>query len=74
MLSVEPTLWPDAFAISDVVFGDLAAGYELTGRQLTIDLPQVLEPGCAVEVDLAFRLTVPPIGEGVSAYRGFLGV
>ena len=73
VLTVEPTQWPGAFALNEVTLAGSAAGYELTGRRLEIELPLPLEPGCATEIDLGFRLNIPQIGDGVSAYRGFLG-
>lgn len=73
VFSVEPSQWPNAFRLNEVTISAQPVGYELTGRKLVVDLPQVLEPGCAQEVTLAFQLTVPQIGAGLTAYRGFLG-
>ena len=73
VFSVESNQVPDAFLLNEVLVEREPAGYELTGRRLTVDLPQTLEPGCALELQLRFQLKVPQIGEGFSAYRGFLG-
>jgi hypothetical protein len=73
VFSVEPNQWPEAFRLNEVTIDSQPAGYELTGRRLTVNLPQVLEPGCEQELVLAFQLNVPEIGQGLTAYRGFLG-
>lgn len=73
VFSVEPNQWPGAFRLNEVTIDAHATGYELTGRRLLVDLPQVLEPGCTQELSLAFQLNVPEIGAGLTAYRGFLG-
>lgn len=75
VLNVEANQWPDAFKMEKVTFGRdaLEVAYELTGWRLTIELPEPLEPDCALRLDLSFQLKVPIIGEGMSAYKGFLG-
>lgn len=73
VFNVEPNQWPGAFRLNEVTIDAQPAGYELTGRKLRVNLPQVLEPGCAQEMLLAFQLNVPEIGQGLTAYRGFLG-
>lgn len=72
-LSIEANQWPDTFRLSAVTAESQPVGYELTGRRLVVDLPQTLEPGCVLELRLEFQLNVPQIGEGLSAYRGFMG-
>lgn len=75
VFTVEPNLWPRAFTLERVTLGPTTPlpGYELTGRRLNVTLPELLEPGCALEVRLDFRLDVPLIGEDVARYRGYLG-
>jgi hypothetical protein len=73
VLSVEASQWPGAFQLGNVTADGADAGYEITGRRLQIDLPDTLEPGCTIKLDMVFQLTVPPIGGGLTAYRGFLG-
>lgn len=75
VLNIEANLWPDAFHLQSVTFGPIAipVSYELTGRRLTVTLPEALAPACALDLQLGFRLDVPLMGTGVSAYRGYLG-
>ncbi len=73
VMSVEANQWPGAFRLNDLIVEMEPAGYDLTGRRLVVELPQVLEPGCGLELRLNFQLTVPQIGEGIAGYRGFLG-
>ncbi|MBZ0303842.1 MAG: M1 family metallopeptidase [Anaerolineae bacterium] len=73
VLVVDPNQWPRAFRLLSAEAGATPLGYELTGRQLTVDLPETLEPGCEVDLTLDFQLNVPEIGQGITAYRGFLG-
>jgi len=75
ILNVEANQWPGAFTLETVRLGSesLDLAYELTGRHLSIDLPQPLEPGCALMLDLSFRLNVPVVGQGMNAFKGFLG-
>ncbi len=75
ILNVEANQWPGAFTIESVRFGrdSLEVAYELTGRRLTVELPQPLEPECALTLDLAFQLNVPVVGQGMNAFKGFFG-
>lgn len=75
VLNVEANQWSGAFTLQMVTFGrdSLEVAYELTGRRLTIELPQALEPECALTLNLSFRLNVPRIGQGMNAFKGFLG-
>lgn len=75
VLNIEANQWPGAFGLQAVTFGrdSLEASYELTGRRLTIELPHPLEPGCVLALNLSFRLNVPLIGQGMNAFKGFLG-
>jgi hypothetical protein len=73
ILSVEPNQWPGAFRLNAMSVETEPAGYELTGRRLTVPLARTLKPGCALEMKLEFQLNVPQIGQGLSAYKGFLG-
>lgn len=70
---VESNQWPESFLLNEVLVENQVAGYELTGRRLTVDLPQTLEPGCGLDIALAFQLDVPQIGGGLTAYKGFFG-
>ncbi|MEO0563522.1 MAG: M1 family aminopeptidase, partial [Chloroflexota bacterium] len=46
---------------------------DLDGRRMEINLTQPLNPGCTLQIELAFQLTVPPIVGGAEAYRGYFG-
>lgn len=75
VLNIEANLWPEAFQLQRVTLGPIGIplSYELTGRRLTVTLPDALAPGCSLDLQLGFRLDVPLMGTGVSAYRGYLG-
>jgi len=75
VFSVEPNRDPGVFTLASVTVGtpEQPAAYELASRRLTIMLPAVLTPGCAADITLTFRLNVPPVREGVAAFRGFFG-
>jgi hypothetical protein len=73
LLNVEPNIWPGAFTLQSLSLGGVSAGYELTGQRLVVELPQALEPECALVLELAFNLVVPPVGDGLDAYKGFFG-
>src|SRR5690606_8945658 len=54
VLNAEPNQWLDAFQVDQVEVAGEAVTYELTGRWLTVELPQPLEPGCLVEIAATF--------------------
>ena len=71
-LNVEPNRWPGAFTLERVLLdGQPAPSYELAGRRLTVALPEPLNPGCALSLELDYRVTVPPLGEGAAGLSGF---
>ena len=73
VLNVEANQWPGAFTAEAVQVAGDAAVYEITGRRMSVELPEALETGCAQELEISFQLNVPQIGEGISAFKGFLG-
>lgn len=75
VFNIEPNRWPNAFTLETVTVGDngLGAGYELTGRRLTVDLPETLQPGCWLRLRLTFTIQIPPVGEGEDGYQGYFG-
>ncbi|MGQ9909650.1 MAG: M1 family metallopeptidase [Candidatus Flexifilum sp.] len=74
VFSVEANREPRVFTLSSITFADGSpAAFELVGKRLTVDLPAALEPGCAVSLTLTFDLRVPPVQNGVRAFRGYLG-
>jgi hypothetical protein len=73
VFSIEANHWPDAFTLNKVMINGEVTAYTLTGRRLTIELPALLLPDCAVDVEIGFRLDVPQIGQGMNAFKGYLG-
>lgn len=74
VLNAEANQWPGAFEVTRLTIGTPAqeAAYEITGRRITITLPEVVEAGCLIQIDVTFRLSVPEIGGGAQAYKGYL--
>lgn len=73
VFNVEANSTPNAFTLESVKVDSEDVTYELTGRRLHIELPQLVEPGCFATIAMNFRLQVPQIGEGLNGYKGFLG-
>jgi len=75
VMVVEPNRWPNAFMLQRVTLGDdiQPLRYELTGRRLTIDLPQTLATECTQSIELSFSINVPPITDGLQGLSGFFG-
>lgn len=74
VFDIEANRVPAAFTLSSLlVDAQEAPAYELTGRQMTISLPQPMPPGCPVEIEMSFRLLLPVIGEGASGIGGYFG-
>ncbi len=75
VLDVEPNRWPAAFKLDSLTLdGDRPPqNYELTGRRLTVDLPQQLAIACPVTLNLAFTLRIPQIGAGLDGFHGYFG-
>ena len=74
VLNAEANQWPGAFTITRLQVGTISqdVAYEITGRHIVIDLPEALQAGCMVQIDVTFQLDVPEIGGGVQAYKGYL--
>lgn len=71
-LNVEPNRFPNAFHLDRVlVDGRPAPAFELTGRRLLISLEQPLQPGCALVLELHYRVAPPPVGEGRDGLTGY---
>ena len=71
-LNIEPNRYPNAFGLDRVlVNGQPAPEYELDGRRLTITLDEPLQPGCRLNLELDYRITPPPLGEGEAALAGY---
>ncbi len=81
VLNIEVNRWSEIVTMNDVAAqnvdaanGDVSASaYELTGRRLSVELTAPILPGCALQVDLAYRLAIPPVGTGINAYNGYFG-
>lgn len=77
VLNIEANRWLEVFKLAGVLQetakGDVQPAYDLTGRRLYIELAEPLESGCAVELELMYRIEIPPIRTGVDAYKGFFG-
>ena len=73
VFDVEANRFPAIFTMSSVESRLGVSSYELTGRRLTIALEKALEPGCLLDIDLAFTLHVPEVGQGANAYNGYFG-
>lgn len=71
-LNVEANRFPNAFSLERVlVDGQPAPSFELTGRQLVVALDQPLAPGCALTLEMDYRVQPPPVGEGAAALSGY---
>jgi len=77
VFSVEPNRYPGIFTLDSVSIpnsGEIdVSAFELTGRRLSIELSRPLRQGCALEIDLRFRLQITPVGQVLSANSGYLG-
>lgn len=70
---VEPNRLPDVFTLDDLTADQPLTDYELTGRRLTLNLEQPLEPGCPLAVEMAFTLRIPSAQGGIAGFGGYLG-
>ncbi len=73
VLNVEPNRWLDVFTLNSLMLDGTAPAYDLTGRRLTVTLPEPLNPDCAASLTLDFALKMPPVIGGVEAFRGYFG-
>jgi hypothetical protein len=73
VLNIEPNRWLGAFHLNSLTDDDRPASAELTGRRLTVTLPQPLKVGCTTNLKLSFRLDIPAVGHGLDAYHGYFG-
>jgi hypothetical protein len=76
VFDVEPNRFDGAFVLDAVRIGDQpASSYEVTGRRLSVLLPERLDTGCTVTVALSFRLSIPTVEQGrragASGYFGY---
>jgi hypothetical protein len=74
VLIVRPNSLAEVFKLESIDLGSRQATYQLTGQRLTVELPEALDPDCAIMFSLAFRINIPDMnGDGVDAYKGYLG-
>ena len=73
ILDVQTNQWDGAFALDSLRMQGVDMAFTLDANQLHIALPTPLLPGCGLELELSFGLTVAPIRDGLRAYRGFFG-
>ena len=73
VLAVEPNSAPDQFQMGTVMLNNVPLTTMLESNRLWIVLPTPLEPNCEISLNITFRLIVPQIGEGLMAYKGYLG-
>jgi hypothetical protein len=74
VFSIEPNRVPQAFMLESVAAnGSPVPAFELTGRMLTVELSEALQPGCALSITLAYQLQIPMIGDGINGYQGYFG-
>lgn len=74
IFNVRPNSWPGVFTLENIKRDDAELSYELTGQRLSVELPDTLETGCRIELEMSFRLSIPPIDRGgANAYKGYLG-
>ncbi|HLO32064.1 MAG TPA: M1 family metallopeptidase [Anaerolineales bacterium] len=58
MLAVEPNL-KDGFTLENMLLDGNPLTYNLSGQQLTVQLPQALEPNSEVTFTMRFRIAIP---------------
>lgn len=73
VFAVEANAFGTYLALSDIQISEEIATYSMERNRLEVRLPQALEPGCAVDVDLRFDLAVPRINAGITAFKGYFG-
>lgn len=70
---VEPNRLPGAFHLNAIESGQEGLTYAFNQQNLTVTLPEILQPGCEVVVTLDYRLDVPAVGEQAPRSKGFFG-
>lgn len=75
VFNVEANNWQGGFMLDEVRLGQRPVRVMLERNRLTVPLPEgaPLAPGCALTLDLTFRVTPPRIGSGITSFRGFFG-
>ncbi|MBC8100389.1 MAG: hypothetical protein H7Y11_13175, partial [Armatimonadetes bacterium] len=77
VLNIEPNRYPGAFTLYSLAqttaTTSLTPDFDLTGRRLFLQLPAEILPGCKLQLQLSFLVTIPQVGDGVQAFKGFFG-
>ena len=73
VLDVQPNIRDDAFSLAYLRINGADADYTLNQNRLEVRLPQPLEPGCTVPLQMQFDVQAPPIRSGIESRRGFFG-
>ena len=73
ILDVQANQWNGSFVLGELLVDEMPAYHELAANKLTIPLASALPSGCAIEIELRFRLLPDLIRDGMRAFRGFFG-
>lgn len=73
VLNVEANRWIDVFTLERITSQTVEIPYDLNGRRLTLSLTQPLASNCRINLEVTFRLDVPPVGEEAYAFKGYFG-
>ena len=73
LFNVEPNRWANTFILAQITRAGILLSNSLDDKRLTVDLPEPLQPGCEVDLNMVFRLQVPQVGVGVNVRKGFFG-
>ena len=73
VLDVQANQWDGSFFLNELLVDEAPAYHELDSNRLEIPLAIALPPGCAIEIEIRFRLLPDVIRDGMRAFRGFFG-
>lgn len=74
ILNVEANRWNQVFSFTGPVRAlGAVMNHTLDSKRLIIDFPEALSVNCEVTINLAYQLSMPLIGVGVFASKGFFG-
>ncbi len=73
ILDVQANQWDGSFVLHELLIDEHPAFYEFDANRLEIPLAIALPPGCAIAIELRFRLLPDVIRDGMRAFRGFYG-
>jgi len=62
-----------AFEFLGALVDGQALESQLSANRLSLSLPAPLFPGCELLVEMAYTLRPPRVGQGLDAYKGYLG-